>query len=78
MWSVINSGPVAQLRPMYSRSACSRLTSERLGVLARQHGAHGLDGAGDGDGHSLPRSLKAALDADQRRFHIACVLARFR
>ena len=51
---------------------------QRVDRLARQHGAHRLDGAAHRDGHPLP-GRKAALepiDADQTGLHVAGVLRR--
>ena len=47
MWSVMNSGPVAQFRPMESRSACAMEAQNASAVWPGQHGAHGFDGARD-------------------------------
>jgi hypothetical protein len=60
-WSVMNSGPVAQLSPMENRSRCSRATVERLDGLSRQHRAHRLDGAADHEGQGDPAACMAAL-----------------
>ena len=64
MWSVMNSGPVAQLRPIESRSACIDRGAEGVGGLAGEHGAHGLDRARDHGGD--PRGRVRAAGARWR------------
>ena len=57
----MNSGPVAQLRPMESRSACAMEAQKASGVLAGEHGAHGLDGARNHDRDVVAGFLHQAL-----------------
>ena len=68
MWSVMNSGPVAQLSPIDSRSACAIEAQKGFGVLPGQHGAHGFDGARDHDRECVrPHFARQPLNAQQRR-----------
>jgi hypothetical protein len=48
---------------------------ERLGVLAGEHGAGGLDGRRDRHRQPPAGGVEGALDAEQRRLDVAGVLA---
>ena len=57
----MNSGPVAQLRPEVEEIEVLERGGQRLDRLAGEHGAHRLDGAGDGDRHRVARALEGPL-----------------
>ena len=75
MWSVMNSGPVAQFRPMDSRSTWEIGGTEGIGGLAGEHGAHGLDGAGNHDRDAAAELAHQLLNAEQAGLDVARILA---
>ena len=73
----MNSGPVAQLRPMASGPDVLDGGDEGLGGLAAEHGAVELDGAGDDHRPGDSGFAAHRLDGDERRLGVAGVLAGF-
>ena len=74
-WSVMNSGPVAQLSPTAEQIEVRDGDVERFDVLAREHRAHRLDRCLARHRHArVPSSAIGAIDADERRLDVARVL----
>ena len=77
MWSVMNSGPVAQFSPIGQQVAMTDGGVERVGRLAGEHRSHRFDGAGNHHRDLEAEFLLQAFDAEQRGLDVAGVVAGF-
>ncbi len=71
----MNSGPVAQFRPMASRSACATETQKASAAWPASMVPMGSMVPETMTGTLQPSSRSSVLNAEQRRLHVARVLA---
>ena len=78
MWSVMNSGPVRAVEADREQVGVGDGRAKRVGGLAGEHGAHGLDGAGDHRGNRVVHArVPSRCDGQQPGLDVARILAGF-